>query len=261
MGILSIIKHAGTILSINVQLCDKSWSRLNSAENLVLCFKSDKKLHKILNGNSRLLLWDFFTDGKKLVIYDVVTGGTSYNLKFLNEDALILSNEETKENEYFSNQGSKNPPKDIDEVFKQYVAKRVLFLNQNDISGTGIVRQTDIATEGLASEDLIHCINIFRKDVRDYNDAYMCYLYNYQIDHDPSFDKQLAWKAIVQNQYRTQMSYTTNIKSLNMYIKSLDDSVFKYYKVDINDNTTYFGRTLGQMMRLNMSFGGKGKIR
>ena len=127
MGILSKLKNFGTSVVSNLQLCDKSWSLLEGEDKLTLIFKSDKKLHFIIGGTAKIIPWEFFPQSDTLIFY-FSNAGKSYHLKFVNDVTLILTDEETGEDECFANLNGKDSPKTIKEAYKHYFHKRVKYL-------------------------------------------------------------------------------------------------------------------------------------
>ena len=239
MGFLSKIKIFGTSVVSNLQLCDKSWKLLEGKDNLTLIFKSDKKLHFIIGGTAKIIPWEYFLQSGTLIFY-FSNAGKSYHLKFVNDDTLILTDEETGEDECFANLNGKDSPKTIKEAYKNCFHKRVKYLinerqksidcHSYGVSDYYLLTFTDKATEGLSGKDMIHCIDAFRVGVPDFNMKYVFYLGYYQRRNDPNFDEKRVDEKL-RRKWGWGLWQPLDSKSLNEYIRVTKDSIYTYHLV------------------------------
>jgi len=249
MEFLSKLKNIGTSVSTNVKLCGKSWSMLESNDSVTLIFKSNKTLHLIVNGVSKVVPWDFSPLSETLIIYSSGASGISYHVKFVNEQTLILYNEETKKNEYYSNKNSNNAPTNSEESFVLYASNNIEYMKSayadilktknnikkkkatlNDIQNAKfnkITDHTDNATKGLDGEDIIKCVDVFKKIIPTFKEEYVRYL-EYHLKTGRFLDYGVYGLGIVRDLKRNEDYYPKNSNSLNYYIDTTGDSVANY---------------------------------
>ena len=233
MGFLSRIKDFGSSIGVLAKLCDKTWDMVGSEEKNTYIFKTNKQLHYIVNGKSAQVPYEFIANSNTLIIYFLGVSGASYHLKFVNENTLILIDEEVNKTLCYANRNGKNAPSSEIEAFRQYFSKREEFirLRRAEARKMGLqfhylTNDVDDAIEGLDEGDIIHCVDVFREFIPDFEFQYLIYLGNYQRATDPDVDITLIDREIFSGMERAR--YAHNSKALNLYIEKTGDSVYRY---------------------------------
>lgn len=234
MGLLSKIKNAGTTLGVLARLCDKTWDLLESDDRVSYIFKTNKQLHCIINGKSAIVPFEYIPDSNTLIISFFGVGGSSYHLKHIDGSALILVDEEVNEDLCFGNRNSSNAPVYEIEAYRCYFSKReqyILFKQKEaqEYRFTSHYSTDDIdkATEGLNDEDLVHCIDVFRKYIPGFGVEYVVYLGLFQRKHDPNYDKSQVDRNII-DKMEWRYTYFKESNALNHYIELTGDSVYQH---------------------------------
>lgn len=235
MGLFSKLKDISASVGVLSKLCDKTWDMIDSDDRTTLIFKKDNKLHYILNGESSIVPYDFFPDSNTLIAYFFNNVGLSLRIKFVNSHALIIYNEAAGEEICFGNRNSKDCPLDKLDAYKHFFSKQVkymLYERESYYDGHRsklecIANVVDDATEGLDGEDIINCINVFRREVYHFDTDYVLYLALYKEKNDPHFDKSKV-DSVILKKMRGLYSSFQDSKTLNNYIIATGDSIYKH---------------------------------
>lgn len=235
MGLLSKIKNAGNSIGVLARLCDKTWDLLESDDRISYVFKTDKHVHCIINGKSAIVPYVFIPDSGTLIISFFGVGGASYHLKHVDGQVLILFDEGTNEDLCFGNRNNPKAPVNEIEAYRCYFSKREQYFllkmrEAQESRFTSYYNSTDYidkATEGLNEDDLISCINVFRKFIPCFGVDYVVYLGLYYSKHDPEYDYRKVDKSITDRMKWRVLSFKESI-ALNRYILLTGDSVYQH---------------------------------
>ena len=228
MSIFSKIKDIGTSASVLTRLYGKTWDLLESESRISFIFKANKEVHCLINGKSSIERYDFIPNSRTLIIYFSGQGGASNHLKFVDENALILKDEDNGMDLCFSNRGSKNAPKTKAEAYKFYFAKHAEYIQRNyeqfkRYSFAEMTNDVDKVVEGLDDDDKIHLVDTLREFLPGFNTKYVYYLGYYCKTHDPYFDEREVYKSV-----GTYFTQRTKSETLDYYIERTGDNITRY---------------------------------
>ena len=233
MGLFSTIKGLGTSLGVLANLCGKTWDSLNPDDNISYLFKTSKDVICIINGNTTSCKFEFFPDSKTLIIFHNNTHGKSYHLKYIDENAVILFDEEASTDLCFKNRNSKLQLESPIDIFRLYFSSRVQFILERKKQYINYISIDDVdtVTQGLNGMDIIHCIDVFREFIPDFETEYSMYLVfykkKYQPDYLGSFEERMISSmtgSLSNSYYTSKLMNPKESSSLNVYIQTKERS-------------------------------------
>lgn len=236
MGILSSIRDFGSSVGVLTRLCNIAWTSVGGEEKMSLFFKPNKTLLCVVNGKSTTISYIFIANSNSLIINDLNGVGSSYHLKYIDEYALILIDEENCEDLCFGNKNATKlvfPLQSKVDVYRLYFSNQLHYLLERKQHMIDYIAIDDIdkVTNGLNEDDAFHCIDVFRKHMPDFDIEYSLYLWYYQKEYVPGWrggfaDRLLS--SLDEDTYRS--SYFDKLKNprreskvLNAYIEANED--------------------------------------
>ena len=236
MGLFSIIKDFGTSIGVLAKLCDKTWVILDNEMRVSYVFKTNKKAHCIINGKTSIVNYDFISDSNTLIINCFEGNGTSYHLKYLDENALFLIDEENNEDMCFANNCGKIELNSKADVYRLCFSNQVntLLNRKRQYLNYLSIKDVDEITNGLEDDDTIRCIEAFKKYIPDFDLEYSFYLFYYKKKYlpgyDGSFEDNLVSSIINKDNYYylDKIRHPKESRALNLYIEATEDSIDRY---------------------------------
>lgn len=219
MGLFSKIND----IIVFKKLCGKTWDLLESTYQISFVFEHNNELHRLINGESAIGRFVFVPNSRSLIIYDNDQRGTSYYLRFVCENVLILNNEETGDDLCFCNRSSNNKPISKAEAYKIYFEKHIDYIRR--FSREEMTDIVDDVAEGLRDDDKILLVDTLRKFVPKFNTRYIYYLGCYCKNHDPDFNEAETYERL-----RMHFSSAHESETMNIYINKTFDNIKKYTK-------------------------------
>jgi len=227
MGLFSKIKDIGTSFGTLTKLCDKTWD-LIGPDKVTYIFKSNKQVRCIYNGRSSVVPYEFFPDSKTLIIYEGGKSGTSYHLKYLDENALFLINEEIQIDLCFRNRNSSIRLDSDADVYRLCFIDQFSYImeRKRQMMEYHAIEDVDLATSGLDDDDVIRCIDAFREHIPEFDAEYTFYLEKYKKQHFDDYEGSFADRLITSiissssdSYYLERVRNPKQSKAIDLYIE------------------------------------------